>query len=258
MNTDNVNTDNRKLQQKPNTYFIIALVVIGLVFLYYNVFHKEKESSLLDSSYSNTTSQPKNQIYSVLEYSIAKTAVNNNKLLNVTVRITEKVTDNHLSLIAKEIKGKLNPKVHRARIDFILPYMKVDNGGWAIAEFDPDLKIRYLSQSLKDELAIKQNLAKNKNADYLGLWLNDDPGTDGDVLFAIRRDKTLGFVQEFVASAELKHSDDPTPLKKIIRNGKALYKVIDNSSGDYYIIEDNGNLSAYDDQGYIATYKKFK
>jgi len=47
----------------------------------------------------------------------------------------------------------------------------------------------------------------------------------------------------------------PKELKKITKNGKVVYLDTDNNE-EYYRIDSNGDLSVFDNYGYITTYKK--
>ncbi|HMC86529.1 MAG TPA: hypothetical protein VKI61_13470 [Chitinophagaceae bacterium] len=40
------------------------------------------------------------------------------------------------------------------------------------------------------------------------------------------------------------------PLKKTLKDGKVIYKDLENR-GQYFRVEDNGNLSVYDKDGYV-------
>ena len=41
---------------------------------------------------------------------------------------------------------------------FLLPEMVGNNGAWAAVDFDPDMKVRLLGQSVSDEQKIKSQL----------------------------------------------------------------------------------------------------
>lgn len=92
--------------------------------------------------------------------------------------------------------------------------------------------------------------------DYIGLWI--DNFNEGDVVIRIRNDKKLGIVKELVSATDTKPSEYAVKLIKEIKNGRTVYRDTESELQQYYIVEDNWDLSAYDKDGFIATYKKLK
>jgi hypothetical protein len=78
------------------------------------------------------------------------------------------------------------------------------------------------------------------------------------LMIRIRKDQSEGYVFEYITPDGLEPSKFTSPLKKVIRNGKVLFIEKDSPSGQYYVIEENGDLSDYDKDGFYETYKKLK
>jgi hypothetical protein len=80
---------------------------------------------------------------------------------------------------------------------------------------------------------------------------------DNTVLVRICKDAKLGYVMDYTLTYDLQNGTDPKPLIKKIVNGKTRYIDKDNPE-QYFVVEKNGDLSAYDNYGFIETYKKYE
>jgi uncharacterized membrane protein YvbJ len=246
VNLPQTSVDN-KAPQKTN-YFVLILIFGGLIALYYNIFHKEKETASPDTQMSSTNYQ------TVLpEYTLLKSELNNKRAFNVAVRIDTKISDYQLKSLAQKIKSDINAVSEKGVVFFLLPEMEIDNGAWAAVDFYPELKVRIIGQSITDEQKVKSGL--EHITDYVGLWL--DNGTEGDVIIRIRKDKLEGYVFEYISPSDPKPSNLATPLIKTKKNGKTIFKDTEHPE-QFFLLENNGDLSVYDNYGFVATYKKLK
>lgn len=221
---------NNSIKRKP--IFFVIILLIGTLLFSYNFFHKEKV-------YAN--------------YSVLKTDQNDERKFLVSVRISEKLSDDKLKDIAQKVKDNINAVSDMGAISFLLPEMEEGNGAWAIVEFNPEMQVRIIGQSISDERKVNSEI--DNITDYSGLW--SDNGEQGDVIIRIRKDKLQGYVFEYISPSDPKPSELASPLKKITKNNKIEFLDLENK-GDYMIIEDNGDLSCYDKDGFISTYKKLK
>lgn len=229
-------------------YFILILVFGGFILLYYNVFQKERSVTSSDTQLSSTNNERL-----LPEYTLLETVLNNKRAFNVAVRIDKKLSDNQLKSIAQRIKSDINAVSEKGVVSFLLPEMEVDNGAWAAVDFDREIKVRIIGQSITDEQKIKSGL---KNiTDYIGLWL--DNGIPGDVIIRIRKDKLEGYVLEYIPVSDPKPSDLATQLIKTQKNGKTVFKDTEHPE-QFFLLENNGDLSVYDNYGFVSTYKKLK
>jgi hypothetical protein len=79
---------------------------------------------------------------------------------------------------------------------------------------------------------------------------------DNTVLIRICKDAKLGYVMDYTLTFNLQSRTDPKLLIKKTVNGKTVY--IDKENPEqYFVVEKNGDLSAYDNYGHIETYKKY-
>jgi ribosomal protein S27E len=91
--------------------------------------------------------------------------------------------------------------------------------------------------------------------DVIGVWADDF--TKG-IIWRIRIDNNANYILE-LGENQSNRWINPHKLVKISKNGQVCYDDLDDEDRDeHYRIEDNGDLSVYDNYGYIATYKKVK
>lgn len=239
--------DNENGSQKPN-YFVLVLFLAGVFFLYYKILHKENVNGPTDTSPSATK-----QGIILSGYTLLKKEINNKRAFNVTVRINEKLPDAELISLAKKIKGDINASSEKGVVFFLLPEMVVNNGAWAAVDFEPDAKVRLIGKSIADERKIRMEL--DNITDYIGLWLNND--SQGDVVVRIRKDRREGYVFEYISASDPKPSELAKQLIRTTRDGKTIFKDADNPE-QFFVLESNGDLTAYDNYGFILTYKRLK
>lgn len=235
-------------EPKKSNYLVIVLIIAGLIFLYYNAFKRDKYSI------SNTEDKVALDIPS---YTLIETERNDKFAFNASVRIPCKISDFQLKQIAIQVKSELKTKTDRGVIFFLLPEMKVqNNGAWAAVDF-PEQRIRIIGQSIADEQTIKESANYINN--YEGLWSDD--GSQGDVIIGIRKNKQNGYIWEYLSATDLKPSKlSGSPLRRTTKNGQTVYIDLESaiSVKEYYVVEPNGNLSAYDKDGYITTFTRLK
>lgn len=231
-------------------YGLGAMVILFFIFRAY----KGETERISKEKAHNAESYIKEVDPRVTRYEVLEINPNNKFKAIVQVRIFEKLSNEEISLLAHEVKDKYALIADKIHIFLLLPEMMVGNGAWAVADFDPNYSLTILGQSLQDDKIIESN---SSNLDeYLGLWTDDQ--VKGDLAYGMRKDKKLGLVIEIISVSDPGPSALAEPLKKTKWKGKTKYIKRDNEFGEYYLLESNGNLSIYDVQGYIATYKKRK
>lgn len=238
-------SNNNPQEQKRNLVLIIIVAAIFIGFVYYNVVFKKvptKETST--TSYNNP----------LFNYQILEIGANNKSIFNVKVRIYNKLTDEQLKLVAQRVIQDISVVSNRGIVFFYLPEYNLErDGAWATADFDPEVSIRYFGQSIADEQSVKSALSNIK--DYVGLWTSNKMSED--IIIRIRKDAKGNYFFENISSTDFNPSPFAHPLRKTIKNGKTVF-IETESSGYYYVIEPNGNLSIYFDGKYEDTYQKLK
>ncbi|GAB2678155.1 hypothetical protein GCM10027036_34740 [Flavihumibacter cheonanensis] len=237
-------TVNKKESQKTD-YSVLVLLLVGLIFLYYNVFRKDKVNDTESTSSEYQTV--------VAAYSVINIELNNKRAFNVSVRIYEKLPDIQLMEIANKVKSDIDAVSDRGVVFFLLPEMQERNGPWAAVDYNPEIKVRIIGKSIEDERKIRSGLGNV--TDYVGLWMDD--GIPGDAIIRIRNDKVEGFVLELISLYDPKPSNLATSIKRVKKDGKTIYLDLDNK-GQYFVVEENGDLSMYDSYGFNSKYLKLR
>ena len=241
---------------KPNPlslFVVFGGIVILYLFIFHNANRTNEESSTSDASSNYSTTQLTNNSYSIPHYTIADIELNNQQAFNVSVRIDDKLEEAQLLDLAQKVKSEISAVATNGVIFFLLPENEIDNGAWAAVDFKPYKEVRIIGMSLDDERDI--NLTVGDIKDYFGLWI--DNLYKGDVIIRIRKDRSLGYVFEYISSSNPKPSEFATPLVKTKKAGKTIFKDTEHH-GNYYVLENNGDLSFYDRNGYAITFKKLR
>ena len=90
----------------------------------------------------------------------------------------------------------------------------------------------------------------DKKEVLVGQWIDESPYALGIVTIIKRGSKTI--IKEKIQKYESEKDG------RVVKQGQSYKISYDNNSGEYYIIDSNGNLSIYDNQGLITKYKKIK
>ena len=90
----------------------------------------------------------------------------------------------------------------------------------------------------------------DKKEVLVGQWIDESPYAFGIVTIIKRGSKTI--IKEKIKNYESEK------VGRVVKQGQSSKISYDNNSGEYYILDSNGNLSIYDNQGLITKYKKIK
>lgn len=186
-----------------------------------------------------------------ITYSIIKTDTLRGIKRSLEIRLNRKVSEEVLRSIALELKRQDPRKYERTFIAYYLPDMKMGAGAWATTHFNPDLKIEILGLTVEQE----KNLA-NEQADsskeIIGTWLNDGIMASKITLYV--KDGKI-FLEEKYKDGSIGHKE---MVKKASQSGERFEKKGGSTTGDYYLIDKQGNLQIRDQIGLISTARKIK
>lgn len=158
----------------------------------------------------------------------------------LTVSIPLKVNEGQLATIAEDIY-KSKPEQKRFYISYLLPGMDGKNGAWATSNFDPELEIEILGSTERTDVNI-DNLISSIKGDIIGKW-SEKEKTNLNFVFYKKGDKP--YAKVFSGSGEI--SDDELKTKKLSSGIK--YEVKEsNTTGEYYVINSDGNLDLYNSE----------
>lgn len=228
---------------------IIFTVVIICGFLIYN---NRKENTISHTDNSDRPNSTSQQSEGTVTYSIINIEINNKVKTIASVLISKKIPEFELRSLATKIKSDINPVSNRVRLFFLLPGMTMGNGAWARADFNPDLRVDMIEQSIETENKMADYKATLSDSNFIGLW---NANLSGDFIYRLKRGPNDKFTLDFYSPSENSSGPLPALLKKTKIKGKIAFRDIDEPN-EYYIIESNGDLSAFDERGYITSYRK--
>lgn len=184
-------------------------------------------------------SQP--QLWKVVEQ-VDDKAFNKSK---ITVRITERISESELDIIANIVK-KDNPNLDRIDIFYLLPDMEIGKGAWAASYFDPFLRTKIFGATNDEFSAMK---SKEISGELFRKWSDETPYMSSIMALV----KENGKMKMKITYSNGEESEKVITSKK---NNDLRRLHYPNNHGEYYQIEDNGNLGIYDNEGKIREAKK--
>ena len=191
-------------------------------------------SAVLASACSSTTGNP--------PYEIIGRDRSGNTRCSFDVRLEERVPESSIRNIAEEIKSREAEECERTFIVHYLPGMQVNAGGWATSHFTPNLEVNILGQTLEQANSAPPLL----DGEVVGRWRRDvlPPGW----LTIVRRDNQLIARWDYADGSNSEDSLDESRLP----DGRLRFEDQGgNANGDYYVMETDGRLGLYDEDGQI-------
>jgi hypothetical protein len=164
----------------------------------------------------------------------------------IDIRLNSEVNEETLYKIANELREDGRRKYQRVFICYYLQDMEVDAGAWATSHFNPYLDVKILGLSKKEKSQLLEETASSK-ANIFGRWIDDSPFVAG--VYVITKKGNI-----FELSIKFKDGSEMTS-KLIEKNvgGQKRWMEEDNDFGEYYVLNDDGTLSQYDNEGLIKT-----
>lgn len=158
----------------------------------------------------------------------------------LTVEINEKLTESQVATLAEKLY-KSKDKQRRFYIFYLLPGMKDGSGAWATSHFDPDLKIDIMGATPKEEMA--ENAAADKvEGDIIGKWHEEQYTAADYVIF--KKDNKI-FIKTFFKNGQT--MDEELKSKKA-DNGTRYENIEGGINGEYFILNNNGELEFYNNE----------
>lgn len=171
---------------------------------------------------------------------------------SVDVRLKDRITIKQLSALAHEINNLNDKSFKRTFILYYLPEIKVDSGAWASTHFNPNLKVKILGATLEQATKLTESIAKDNKA-IIGIYFKELGDLSHQLIVFKEKNKIL--IKET-------YSDNGQRTKEYlgskVNRGLRLQELGHNDFGEYYIVNQNGDLESWDNQGLIETLKKIK
>jgi len=163
---------------------------------------------------------------------------------SIDIRLQERVSKNELKKIAMDLRND-EPETPFF-ITYYLPGMEPGSGAWATSHFTPDLEIIIYGIPLDEQKELASDSTNGTTGSIIGEWLLEIIGAKYTFL---KKDGKIIMVRQF-----LDGSGSETEMIQKKQDGKTRFEEKKgNSFGEYYIVEQNGDLATYDKSGFIRT-----
>ena len=166
----------------------------------------------------------------------------------VAVVLAKRLAEAEIGRIADIVRAKEKAPFERTIVNFYLPRMKIGEGAWAAAIYNPGLKISIVGLRLDEEQAAIAEAA-NDQRPRVGVWLTAPPAAPGRL--TIYLDGARAF-----AEWRLRNGDKSVEELIETRDPKGRRFATKTGGADYYLITWNGELELRDGQSIIATGEK--
>lgn len=175
------------------------------------------------------------------------------KKTNIEIRLEKEIDIKQLHDVASKLKRE-RPALEKLWVFYYLPKNNTNNGAWATTHFSPDLEVKILGASKESS---KELDIKTVSGEVLGVWKDNDAMIPNRV-FLVKENNML-YMKTLYAKSSLTEAGEL--VEKVFKSKDSNSRVIynyDNVHGEYYAIENNGNLGLYDNSGKFKEAKKRK
>lgn len=169
---------------------------------------------------------------------------------SLDVRLNKKVSKATLRAIALKLKSQDSRNYERTFICYYLPDMEVGAGAYATTHFNPNLEVRIQGLTTEQEKILKQQ-PNDPSREVIGSWLDETPYM-GRRITIFRQNGKL-----FMESVYYDGSSGKKEIVEKLSGRKRTFRRKEGSSvGEFYLIDKQGNLQMWDEEGIISTAKK--
>jgi len=229
-------------------------IVISLVCLTFtgctNTPTQEQQAKADYGPYMKSPSDHSTQTEAEVAYSIINSDTYLDWKRSLDVRLNKKVSEDTLREIAFKLKAQDPRSYERTFICYYLPGMKIGAGAWATTHFNPNLEVRIQGLTAEEENALKE-LPDDPSREVIGSWLDESLYIGGRVTI---------FSQSGKLFLERKYKDGSTETKELVERpsgrGRTFQRKEGSSVGEFWLIDNQGNLQLWDKEGIITTAKK--
>lgn len=163
--------------------------------------------------------------------------------IELKVKLSEIVNETELKEIANKLR-KQHSNYKKIYIFYLLPEHSGENGAWAISHFKPELELEIIGST---EVRSDDKIQMSENETLVSEWVDNDPTLPANV-YLIKLEDKLVIKTKYKKNKYSKGETIEKEVTKISENGKTRFDY-DNKFGEYYVIEENGNLGYYDNDG---------
>ncbi len=163
----------------------------------------------------------------------------------VAVVLAKRVAEVEIVRIADLIRAKETAPYERTLVNFYLPGMKIGQGAWATATYNPALKVAVVGIRLDEEQSAIGEVAADQRS-LVGVWLTAPPAAPGRL--TIYREGAKIF-----AEWRLRSGNKSVEEVSESRDGRGRRIAPLSGGSDYFYLTAAGDLELRDGQTLVAT-----
>jgi len=181
---------------------------------------------------------------------ISDKSVNAGQLREVWVRIEKPISEIALRKIAARVKATDRKGHPKTSIAFLLPAMEVNKGSWARAVFRPKLEVTIFGASVEEHDALLKQ--KEPGGNSVGTWLRVLPGGPTHTI-------TISESDDGTLTATYSYPDGASRAEEVVEIDRGRkYRKAKAQFGEFQVINAEGDLELWDEQGRIETLKRVR
>lgn len=163
----------------------------------------------------------------------------------VAVRLPGRLAEPELRRLAEDIQKRARASAPRTVVRFHLPGMPLDQTPWAVASFQPELKVAISGLKLEEEQLFKAEVQADRRQ-LVGAWLTSPPAIPGRL--AIFRDKAKTFAEWRLRSG-LKSVEELSES----RVGRGRLYTVNGEGATHFLVTAAGELELREGETPIAS-----
>ncbi|MFJ7315067.1 zinc ribbon domain-containing protein [Pseudomonas sp. NPDC098747] len=225
-------------------YQIAALVILGIIIAVL--------VSMCSGGSDHKSAENAAQRAALPSYSITKDEFREGRPRKVEVVLPERIGEAELAEVAQFIRTDTEFKAEKTFIGFRIEG-QTGSYYWANAIFDPDFSSSIIGVSASNYQTLK-GMDLKEYPDMIGSWLRDDAGRDGYVMVLYKRNGK--YLMDSIFPSGEKRTEGYQSKK--FPDGGLRLEVPDNGFGEYYVVDAQGNLQGFGENGVYLTLPPFK
>lgn len=158
---------------------------------------------------------------------------------NIVIELPNKISKDQLTSIANKLR-KTRDSFDKLWIFYNLVGMQSADGPWAITHFTPNLEVEILGSTDEEDEKMKDVTV---DGNMIGKWQDTRPYSDVTMIIFEKNN------QIYMKRAFPDGSSGDSEFIKKKQNGKIRFELKENTHKEYYLIEENGNLGMYGENG---------
>ena len=188
----------------------------------------------------------------VIDYEIIEQkydSVNNKGIL--TIKLSEKISLDELTILGNELKEKLYKNSERLYIYYLIPSLFEKRGAWAITHYTSDgNQIEIMGLSLDEEKYFHEIIMKKDCRNVIGKWLDESPYLSS--ILTLYKEDNKYFLETIFKDGS---SSIEEKSASVLNVGIRYDDIGGNQFGEYFVV-DNDVFSYYSEDGLFNRLEK--